>query len=291
VLIFQRTDAFSVERAQQQITEGIVWDEIYRGLRPAQINEAPTALQLTATAWSKLQNVDTSYLFRSSLHPALALIVWLLAIEVLGLAAVGFISRLRLPVADRGFSLAPMVGLLLFALVPALLGTTQQLGIGRLFLFGWFGVVVMLGAVLVWRERRALQDYVRANLKAVVAPRLLYGVVFAAGLVLVAWTDRLPNETSARWYALVRSPTFPPYDPLFAGGHDPLPYAAQLPFALLDCPCARRSWAMERVVQQQLVVCRSTKAAITDRDGWSYPVLVRGLSARRHGSAEHMAVP
>jgi len=235
VLIFQRTAAFNPERARQIIVEGIAWDEIYRGLRPVQMSQAPTALQLSASAWDKLQATDTRYLFTTSRMPIVDAILWLLAIEVLGVATVGIVWRLNLPLPDRGLSLARVVGLLLFAVPMALLAATQRVSVNRLLLVGWFGLLLLIGAGLLWRERRSLGGFVQSQRWMLGLTQVLYGGVLIVSGVLVSLVQPIfPERVVARWTALVRSPTLPPYDPFFAGGLDPLPYAARVPFALLD---------------------------------------------------------
>lgn len=234
VVIFRRTEAFSAGQARYLLAENVAWDEIYRGLRPVQINDAPTALQLTTNAWNKLQSSAAGYLFSGPSSPLLALLLWLLAIEALGLAAAALLWRLRLPLADRGLSLSRIIGLLIFAIVPALLGATQLLAISRALLAGWFVLLVLGGGWLLWRDRQALWAFVRAQRVLLGAAQALYVALLAIGLVLISRTAQPPAELAARWTALVRTPTLPPYDPLFAGGHDPLGYTAALPFALLD---------------------------------------------------------
>ncbi|HEX6288535.1 MAG TPA: DUF2298 domain-containing protein [Herpetosiphonaceae bacterium] len=234
VLIFRRTAEYSPDRARRLMTEGINWDEVYRGLRPMQVNDAPTALHLTEPAWNKLQAADTRYLFADRLGFAAGLLVWLVALEALGLAAIGLLWRLRLPLPDRGLSLARPVGLLLFASLPALLGAIQIVGVGRALLLGWLGLLLLGGGWLLARERQSIRAFVRARGAAFWLPQVLYAMTLLGGAVLLRLFSTPPSEAVARWSALARTPTLPPYDPFFAGGHDPLPYSARLPFALLD---------------------------------------------------------
>ncbi len=233
VLIFRRTEAFSIERARQLIIDDIAWDEVYRGLRPAQLKGAPTALQLTVRAWQQLQTIDTAYLFQRPFGPVLSLVAWLVALEALSWAAFGIMWRVKLPLADRGFSVAPMVGLLLLA-APALLGAAVQVPIVRLLLLGWTLLLLLVGGGGLWRERRSWPAFVMAHGGALLISKLVYLLVFVAGFALYTLTSTPAPQTLARWTALIRSPSLPPYDPFFAGGLDPLPYAARVPFALFE---------------------------------------------------------
>ncbi|MBV9789258.1 MAG: glycosyltransferase family 39 protein, partial [Chloroflexi bacterium] len=234
VLIFRRTDEFSPDRARSLLTQGMNWDEVYRGLRPQQVNDAPTALQLTPSAWNKLQSLDMRYLFATQ-SGLLGLLIWLLAIEVLGAAMIGLLWRLRLPLPDRGLSLARPLGLLLFASVPALIGALQIVSMSRWLLLAWFATIVIGGGWQLWQGRRELNRLISAQRSGLIVGQALYGLTLIAGVLLYRLgLSAAPSETVARWTALVRTPTLPPYDPFFAGGHDPLPYTARLPFALLD---------------------------------------------------------
>ncbi|HEY0606545.1 MAG TPA: glycosyltransferase family 39 protein, partial [Herpetosiphonaceae bacterium] len=234
VLIFRRTAEFSPDRARLLLTQGMNWDEVYRGLRPQQVNDAPTALQLTPSAWNKLQSIDTRYLFAPQ-SGLVGLLIWLLAIEVLGAAMIGLLWRLRLPLPDRGLSLARPIGLLLFASLPALLGALQLLSLSRWLLLAWFAALVIAGGWQLWKSRREINTFIQARRSGLIVGQALYGLTLIAGVLLYRLgLGGAPSETVARWTALVRTATLPPYDPFFAGGHDPLPYTARLPFALLD---------------------------------------------------------
>lgn len=234
VLIFRRTAEFSPDRARLLLTQGMNWDEVYRGLRPQQVNEAPTALQLTPSAWNKLQALDTRYLFAPQ-SGLVGLLLWLLAIEVLGAAMIGLLWRLQLPLPDRGLSLARPLGLLLFASLPALLGALQILSLSRWLLLAWFVILVIGGGWQLWKQRRELNACIQARRSGLIIGQALYGLTLIAGVILYQLgLGAAPSETVARWTALVRTATLPPYDPFFAGGHDPLSYTARLPFALLD---------------------------------------------------------
>jgi len=231
VTIFRRTGAFSVERAAQIITGGVVWDEIYRGLRPNQVNQAPTALLLTNNAWQR---------WRSNAVPLLgsngsigAVLVWLVAIEGLGLAMCGLVWRMRVPLPDRGLSLARVLGLALWTVPPALLGAMNVVSISRMLLGGWYALLVLVGGLLLWRERRGCVHFARSRRWQVWTPQVVYALLVVLGLALTT-TGAPASQVAARWVALAQTPTLPAPDLFFAGGHDPLPYAAQLPFALLS---------------------------------------------------------
>jgi len=234
VLIFRRTEAFSTDRARALLTGDVVWDEIYRGLRPVQLNRAPRALQLTDRAWELVSATDTRYLFASSWGAGWSALLWLLSVELAGLCGFALLWRVRLPLADRGFALGRMVGLLLLALGPALLASTALLPANRLVVGGWAVALYMLALLIWWRERRAVRRYIGARWREVVLGYVVYGAVFAAAWALAGRIGSVSAQTGARWLSLVRSPVLPAPDPFFAGGHDTLAYAASLPFATLE---------------------------------------------------------
>ncbi|WP_026369905.1 DUF2298 domain-containing protein [Kallotenue papyrolyticum] len=232
VLIFRRTADFSAERARALLTGDVAWSEIYRGLRPAQVSAAPTALQLPARVWERLQAEHGGALL-SVAPPLLGGLLWLVALEALGLATAGLLWRLRLPLADRGLSLARPLGLLLFGSLPGLLAA---LGIatGRPLLALWYGLLLGLGGAILWRERAALRGFVRERLLLLAWPQAIYLLLLVLGLLLPMANAPEAERHLARWAALTRTPLLPPYDPGFAGGLDPTPYAGRLSLAWLS---------------------------------------------------------
>ncbi|HZG67681.1 MAG TPA: hypothetical protein VEZ12_13110, partial [Herpetosiphonaceae bacterium] len=166
VLIFRRTEQFNVQQAREIITSGILWDEIYR-ISARTTSDAPTALRLPERAWEWLQDSDAGYLFdrltTSVLSWLVPVLAWVVATELLGLAALGILWRFRVPLPDRGVLLSRFVGLLLFGVPPALLAVSGLVGVSRATLGLWFGLLLGFGLRLAWGEREDLRAFLRSH--------------------------------------------------------------------------------------------------------------------------------
>ena len=293
VLIFRRTETFNPDAARAIITDDVNWDEIYK-ISALTTSSAPTALRLTERKWNLLQQSDARYLFDSSLGGAgplgliLALLTWLLAIELLGLAALGLIWRFRLPLPDRGVLSARPLGLVAFALPPALIAASGRLAASRLLLAVWFGLLLGFGLRMLIVERAAIRAFVRANLRQTLAAQALYLLVVLFGLATVRGADAAGSDAFglAQWAALLRSPVLPPPDPLFAGGQMVAPYAALVPVAALarligGAPSF--AWTLALATLGGLLVSAVWSATVTRRRSLAFVPFLAALLALAPG--------
>jgi YYY domain-containing protein len=247
VLIFKRTDRFSPDLARDLLTRDVVWSEMYR-ISAKLTSAAPDALRVSDRSWERFQQSDSAYLWNADpLARGLRLIgvpradaiagtlTLVVALELLGLAMLGIMRRWRIPTPDGGVVSAQFGGLLLFAMPLVLLMLSDRFTVSRTAVALWYGLVVGFGLRLVWAERHALLTTMRR--RVVLAGSGVYVVVLMVGLALRAFVPDAPTTAtaigSAQWAAMVRAPILPPPDPLFAGGHLAIPYAALLPAALL----------------------------------------------------------
>ncbi|HWQ15351.1 MAG TPA: DUF2298 domain-containing protein, partial [Roseiflexaceae bacterium] len=234
VLIFKKTDAYSRERAEELITGGVAWGEVYK-LSTLKASAAPTALRLTTEQWPAYRAAGTwGTLFGAGgLRTAAPWLLWLLALEALGLACFALLFHLLPALPDRGFALARTLGLLLVAYLAWLLASLGA-GDGRpLVPFGPGGVwlcaaaLMVPGALVAWRTRAELLAFWRVRRRALVAAEALFLAAFLGFVVVRAlnpdlWHPARGGEKPmdlAFLTAVLKSPAFPPYDPWFAGGY------------------------------------------------------------------------
>ena len=107
VLIFEKTPAYSRQQAEALITEPTLWQEIYKSpVSVADRNAA--ALRLTDSQWPRYTQGGTwsERFSRTSLVNAVAPVLWIGVLELLGLAAFALLFRLLPGLPDRGYSLA-----------------------------------------------------------------------------------------------------------------------------------------------------------------------------------------
>ena len=247
VLIFQKTPAYSRQRAEDLITAQISWDEVYKSpLNVADRN--PTALRLTAGQWPRYTAGGTwASLYPGGIVAALAPLSWLLVLELLGLAAFALLFWLLPGLPDRGFSLAKILGLLTVAYLAWLLGSlgndtglpgmAGSAGASRLPLLPlpftpgtlWLCAAPLLvgGAFAAWRVRADLRDFWRARRAVLLSAEAVFLGFLLLGLLLRwlnpdLWHPARGGEKPmdlAYLNAVLKSAAFPPYDPWHAGGY------------------------------------------------------------------------
>jgi YYY domain-containing protein len=178
--------------------------------------------QQTAGTWSQLFNVQALV----NQHPIAAVPYWYLAIALLGWIVFPIV-RLALPgLADGGYAFARLIGLLLFALISwwlGSLGVTVDRGLLALVLLGITG----LSAIALVLQGRAFWDFLKQHKKQILLVELVFLGFFLLDLLIRVGNPDLwhpykggekPMDFSY-FNAVIKSATFPPYDPWFAGGY------------------------------------------------------------------------
>lgn len=184
------------------------------------LSEEQQAKQRSGSTWSELFDRDGW----TNRYPVLA---WLLAIELIYLLALPLSVFIFRPLPDRGIILARVLGLLLVGYVTWLLVSLGWLDFSRMaILLGLLVVASLSGLVLAtrWRE---IKTFFMENWRLLVIGECLFLVAFLAFVLVRAANPDLwhpfrggekPMEL-AYLNAVVRSTTFPPYDPWYAGGY------------------------------------------------------------------------
>ncbi|RIK53530.1 MAG: hypothetical protein DCC57_08185, partial [Chloroflexi bacterium] len=158
--------------------------------------------------------------------PWLAVAVWWLAVTLLGWAAWPLVFPLAGALRDRGYLIGKTVGWLIagwLLWVAASVGVLQNTVVNA-----WLMalLVAVAGGLAAWRQRVALGAFVRRSAALLIAGEVLW---IAAYLVFVLvrmanpdlWQPWFGGEKFMEFAFLngiLRSPTFPPLDPHFAGG-------------------------------------------------------------------------
>jgi YYY domain-containing protein len=153
----------------------------------------------------------------------LSVLVWWTIVEILGLAALPLTYRLFKNLPDRGYAFAKPLGILL---------TSYVLWIGASFGFlrnSWGGIVfsILVVAVGCWwfysRENQevGVASFLRENRRMVIANEALFALAFGLFAIYRAYNPEImgtekPMEL-AFLNAILRSETFPPYDPWLSG--------------------------------------------------------------------------
>ncbi|MBN1667354.1 MAG: glycosyltransferase family 39 protein [Anaerolineales bacterium] len=180
------------------------------------------AVQRQGGTWSELFD----YQALQNRFPILAVVLWYLAISVLGWVSYPTL-RLALPgLADRGYPLARVAGLLLLSYGVWLAGSLE-IPFERLTITLVFGLLLVLGLLLAYRQRHALRQEWREKRAYFLLMEGLFLGFFIFGLLIRIgnpdlwhpWKGGEKPMDFSYFNALLKSTTFPPYDPWFAGGY------------------------------------------------------------------------
>ena len=178
--------------------------------------------QQNGGTWSELFNADGVL---NTFQP-LAVIVWYGAITLLGLVSYPLV-RLALPgLDDRGYPLARTAGVLILSYIVWLAGSFE-VPVTRLLINGVVLLMGLIGLGLAFFQREAIRRELTEKWRYFLTVEGLT-LAFFVFLLLVRlgnpdlwhpWKGGEKPMDFAYLNAVIRSTTFPPYDPWFAGGY------------------------------------------------------------------------
>jgi uncharacterized membrane protein len=159
--------------------------------------------------------------------PLLSTVVWWLAVALLGWAAWPLCFAIFAPWLDRGYLFSRSMGWLLAAWLLWLLASAGVLY--NTVANSWLAALalIVIGAFAAWRQRQALRAFIAARWGLL----LVEEVLFAAAFALFIFVRMVNPDIWQPWFGgekfmefaflngILRSPTFPPVDPHFAGGY------------------------------------------------------------------------
>jgi YYY domain-containing protein len=229
VLIFEKTEAFDPELVFDALSQVDVSNVVH--VLPRDVGDRPKDLMLPLNRWEEQQSKGTwsDYFNPENLinrWPLLSVVIWWVAIGVLGLMLFPFTRRALAGLHDQGYALSRIVGLLVFAWVAWMLGSVGvpiQRSTLTLIL-----VVFLLGSgLLAWHDREALRSYFKQHWREVLLIELIALVFFLVDLGIRLgnpdlWHPAKGGEKPMDFSylnAVLKSTTFPPYDPWYAGGY------------------------------------------------------------------------
>lgn len=229
VLILEKTQGFDPQ-AVFEILADVDVSRVVHTL-PKDVGDAPKDLLLPAERWELQQASGTwsDYFNPENIinrWPFLTTIFWWLGIGLMGLILFPFSRRALGGLRDQGYALSRIVALLLYAWITWMVGS---LGIpiqrGTLVLI--LLVLTLCSGLIAWRDRETLVKFFKEHWREVVFVEL-----FAATFFIVDLGIRMGNPDL--WHpakggekpmdfsylnAVLKTITFPPYDPWFAGGY------------------------------------------------------------------------
>ncbi len=230
VWIFRKTAAYSRENTAQLLGSIDLSNPVF--MNPLEATQAPNGLMLTATEWQTQRAGGT---FREifaldgalNQNPWLAAIVWWLAVVALGWLTFPITFVLLRGLPDKGFALARIFALLFISYFGWILASYGILPHTRGTLLLGTAVLALLSLTLLLRHRQAIAQWVRGNLAYVGIAEGLGAALFLLMILIrlgnpdvwdIIWGGEKPMDLSY-FTAVLKSTTFPPYDPWHAGGY------------------------------------------------------------------------
>jgi YYY domain-containing protein len=241
VHIFRKAHRFSTERARELLGD-VDWDSIQR-LKPIEVGRAQSGLMLSAADRDVYTRSGT---WSAMFHPRdlanrLPVVTWLLAVELIGLAAFPLAYWLLPSMADRGYLISKCLGILLLAWVSWLVASVRLCSYSRLEIVLVLLGLLLLGGVLAWFQRRGIQGLLRERWPLLLVGEALFLAAFIVFLLIRMGNPDLWHPVTggekpmdfAYLNAVIKSAHFPPYDPWYAGGYINYYYFGQVIAATL----------------------------------------------------------
>lgn len=228
VLVFKKSDDFDIDEVRASLSSVDLSKAVH--LTPRQFDdysslllpEAALARQRAGGTWSQLFDYD----WVQNKYPVLGLLIWYFFIFLLGLAVYPLV-RLAMPgLTDKGYPLSRALGLVLFGYL-AWIGGSMGLPYTRPTIAIIFLLIVLLGGWLAWYQREELHEEWQGKRKYFLMIEGLFLAFFLFDLVIRLGNPDLwhPAKGGERpmdfsyLNAVLKSTSFPPYDPWFAGGY------------------------------------------------------------------------
>jgi YYY domain-containing protein len=155
----------------------------------------------------------------------LSFLAWYLLVSALGWITFPLAFRLLPALADRGFSLARTLGMLVWGYIfwmMASLGIVQNDAGGLLL-----GLVIIASiscsGLVRKEERKTLGEWIKSNKRIIITIEILFFLGFAAWAFVRASNPNIEIQGGEKTMelafinAILRSPTFPPHDPWLSG--------------------------------------------------------------------------
>ncbi|WP_420631925.1 DUF2298 domain-containing protein [Candidatus Leptofilum sp.] len=230
VWIFAKTDAYSRENTVAILGEVDLSQAVF--MNPGQATEAMNGLMLSETAvTTQRANGTFNDIFNPdgalSQNPGLAALIWWLAVIALGLVTFPLTFAIFRWLPSRGYVLSRILSILLISYFVWLTASAELFQNSRgTHLLALLVIIILSGLVLL-RRGGEIRSWVRRNLAFIGVVELI-----AVGLYLIAILIRVrnPDVWDVIWggekpmdltyfTAVLKSTSFPPYDPWFAGGY------------------------------------------------------------------------
>ena len=229
VWIFKKTESYNSDLVRLTLSSVDLDQTVF--MNPGQATTAPTALRFEEGVFSaqQLGGTFTDLFNPDSLlnrQPAVAAIVWYIAVVVLGWLALPLTFSLFSSLPTRGYALSRILVLLLISYFGWITASLNWLPNQRSTYVIGLLLVAALSISLAIRNRAALSSFIRQNSSFILRVELIALGLFLLSLFIraqnpdvwhVIWGGEKPMDLTY-FTAVLKSSQFPPYDPWYAGG-------------------------------------------------------------------------
>jgi len=229
VLIFKKTDQY--DPAKVRAILGVIDLSKVIGLTPKTASVYKGNLTLAGVSLAIQQAGGTwsdyfSYENPLNKYPALAVIVWYLVITLLGWLVFPTVRIAFGGMIDKGYPLSKLSGLLILAFMVWIAGS-YGISFSRITILGMIALIVLWNGFLFFRNKVEIIGEIKTNWKQFVVIET-FGLLFFFAFLLVRlgnpdlWHPAKGGEKPmdfSYFNGILKSSTFPPYDPWFAGGY------------------------------------------------------------------------
>ena len=240
VILFKKSDSFSLERVQQLLSAVPLDSVVRQSPRDVSVNAlqmSPDLLQANRAGGTWNQVFDPQ-----GLPSRFPFISWYLLVQVLSLAALplGMAALGRLP--DGGYPLFKTLGILLVAYLSWVAASLRLAPYTQATLLAALVLIAFVSALLLWRNWAGIRDFTKREWRLILATEVLFLAAFAAFYFIRLadpdlWHPFRGGEKPmdlAYLNAVAKSTYFPPYDPWFSGGYINYYYFGQVLVASLS---------------------------------------------------------
>jgi YYY domain-containing protein len=229
VFIFKKHSGYSSESVQSilaavDLTKVIHVTPKQAGSIPNDIMLPPGRLanQQVGGTWSDLFNTEAIY----NRWPAIGVVIWYLAVALLGLIAYPLVRYVLTGLSDRGYPFARVAGLLVSSFLVWLVGSAG-ITISHGIITTVFMVMIIGGGILVYAQRDGLRREWRERRNYFLLVEGLFLLFFLVDLLIRfgnpdlwhPWKGGEKPMDFSYFNAVLKSNTYPPYDPWFSGGY------------------------------------------------------------------------
>ncbi len=172
--------------------------------------------------WSQLFNSDAL----QNRFPAIGLVIWYIVVALLGLVSYPIVRIAMEGLPDKGYPLARTAGLLILSYIVWLAGSFS-VPFSRLTISIVLVLMILLAGYLTYRQREALREEWRTRKKYFLLVEGLFLAFFVLDLLIRLgnpdlwhpWKGGEKPMDFSYFNAVLKSTSFPPFDPWFSGGY------------------------------------------------------------------------